>query len=135
MEPSDHKEESSDEVVAPAEIDLLELPSLPTGHFPKEVRQNMRRTRDLMKANKMARGCAQALLDAYQLQQWAAYAMSRINVDERSGSILLEYVKLKAMMPFQETSMRDSIRDRSLPFISDRILEHMNQRIQERKQE
>ncbi len=133
MEPSDHKEESSDEVIAPAEVDLLELPDLPKGHIPKGVRQNMRQVRDLMKTNKLAHACAQALLDAYHLQQWAAYAMSRLGIDERSNGILIEYVKLKALIPFQEEAMRDSIRDRSLPFVADRILEHMKQRMQERK--
>ena len=93
----------------------------------------MKRIVELIKVNKDARGCAQALLDAYQLQQWAAYALHKLGIDGRSAGILLEYVKLRALDSFREEPMRDSLRDQTLPFVAERILEHLKDKTEESK--
>lgn len=135
MEHPEPEDKQRDEVIAPAVVDLLKLPNMPKENFSTDVKKNLRRVRDLIKTNKLAGSCAQALLDAYQLQQWAVYTLNQLGIEPRSAGVLIEYVKLHALTPFQEEAMRNSLRDRTLPYVADRILEHLKNKIEDKKKE
>ncbi len=121
-------EEVDDSELGPPTVDLLVMPDMLGDDFPKEVKQAFRKVRDLLKSNKDALSAAQVLLDAYQLQQWAMYAMTKLGVEHQTMTMTLEYVKLKALSPFKEEPLRSSLRDGTLPFLSTRMLEHAKMR-------
>ncbi len=114
--------------------DLLKLPELPKD-ASKELKQAVRRSRDLMKVNKEVRSCVQTLLDGYQLQQWAVHALKQLKLDKQAEDVLIEYIKLKALYPFKEEMLRDQLRDVTLPFMSDRVLEHVKEQTQNPKED
>ena len=114
--------------------DLLKLPELPN-NVSKATKQAIRRVRDLIKVNKEVCGCAQTLLDGYQLQQWAVHALKQLKLDKKTEEMVLLYIKLKSLRPFKEEPLRNQLRDVTLPFMSDRILEHVKKQTQSPKED
>jgi len=66
-----------------------------------------------------------ALLMGYQLQQWAFHELQLfIGNDKVMAELFLHHVQQAARQPFHEENIRDELRDRTLDFLSGRIIAH-----------